>query len=156
MNCGNMPEEVFLTLFSRLKHLVCLSSFTLDLWYVTALRLTGIKKLISGLQGLRRLEKLKISDQRSGIGSEGFKELFSGLGKLKHISHLSLDFNDSPQHINESILKSVPVTLASLKCLISLELIFLFCFHKCRMFRRSGTYIHLFWITKLNFFKGFL
>jgi len=122
-NCWNMPEEVFLTLFSCLKHLVCLSSFTLKLCRVMTLKLTGIKELISGLRGLRQLKRLKISDQRSGIGSEGIEELFSGLGKLKHISHLSLDFDDLPQDIIETLLKSVSVTFASLKYLISLELI---------------------------------
>ena len=110
-------------LFSGLKHLTCLSSLTLDLQYEKPLKLPAIKELVSSLKGMRRLERLRISVKYSLIEEEVIEELFSGLGKLKRISHLSFDFSHSGI-FNKSLFNNLPVMLTSLKCLTSLELVF--------------------------------
>ena len=91
---SKIPEEMFSPLFSSLKHLNCLSNFTLDLLYVKPLKLIVIKELVSSLKRMRRLETLKISIQESLIEDEAIEEFFSGLGKLKHLSNLSFVFDD--------------------------------------------------------------
>ena len=90
---GRISVKCLSPLFSGLKNLTWLSSLTLDLRYKMFLKLPAIKKLVSSLKGIRRLERLRISVKESLIEVEAIEELFSGLGKLKHISHLSFDIS---------------------------------------------------------------
>ena len=112
-------------LFSGLKNLTWLSSLTLDLRYKMLLKLVAIKELVLSLKGIRRLERLRISIKDSLIEGKAIEELLSGLGKLKHISHLSFDISPSMCHnfYDASSFNNVSTMLTSLKCLTSLELI---------------------------------
>jgi len=118
-----IPVEGLSPLFSCLKRLTCLLSLTLVLQYNKTLKLPTIKELFSSFNGMRRLERLRISIKNSLIEDEAVEGLLFGLGKLKHISHLSFDIFHSSNLINLSPFNNVPRMLTSLKCLTSLELI---------------------------------
>jgi len=122
VECSKISEEIFSTLFAGLKHLNNLSNFTLDLYNIKPLELIAIKELVSSLKNMIRLKRLKISIKECLVEDEAIEELFSGLGKLKHILNLSFDFSNPRNHVNDNILKNVPKMLTSLKCLTSLDL----------------------------------
>jgi len=112
-------------LFSGLKNLTWLSSLTLDLRYKMLLKLVAIKELVLSLKGIRRLERLRISIKDSLIEGKAIEELLSGLGKLKHISHLSFDISLSRAFVFDNInpFSNLSTMLTSLKHLTSLELV---------------------------------